>query len=113
MAEPPWSQYDQAFKRIWEKLDTLTKALESVSQDALLTKQQDIDVLLRTLLNSPLIRTSVDSAGRLRIVIDAAGTATPVTLSSVGNFPVDQRFEVIQRSNIEYGECQRNKFTFV
>ena len=90
-------------------------------------KLQDIDVLLRTLLNTPLARLAVDSAGRLRIIIDVAGTATPVTLASTvlaagtasigvlgagGVFPVDQRFELIQRANIEYNECQRSKFTF-
>jgi hypothetical protein len=36
--EAPWSQYDKAFKRIWEKLDALTKALESIAQDTLRVK---------------------------------------------------------------------------
>lgn len=80
-------------------------------------------VVLQHLINSPLGRLTVDSAGRLRILIDAAGTATPVTQSgtwsvaqsgtwNLGNFPVDQRWEIIQRANIEYNECQRSKFTF-
>ena len=72
-------------------------------------------VVLQHLINSPLGRLAVDSAGRLRILVDAAGTATPVTQSgtwNLGNFPVDQRWEIIQRANIEYNECQRSKFTF-
>ncbi len=80
-------------------------------------------VVLQHLINSSLGRLTIDSAGRLRILIDAAGTATPVTQSgtwsvaqsgtwNLGNFPIDQRWEMIQRANIEYNECQRSKFTF-
>jgi len=72
-------------------------------------------VVLQHLINSPLGRLAIDSAGRLRILVDAAGTATPVTQSgtwNLGNFPIDQRWEMIQRANIEYNECQRSKFTF-
>lgn len=77
----------------------------------------DIDVLLRTLLNTPLARLAIDSAGRLRIIIDAAGTSTPVTAtasqSGVWSAPTySVGSEVFQRSNIEYAECQRNKFSF-
>ena len=102
------------------KLDALTKALESISQDALLTKQQDIDTLLRTLLNTPLARLAVDSAGRLRIIIDVAGIATPVTISSgtvttvstlsaITTFPYGQSWELMQRANIEYDQIQRSR----
>lgn len=87
---------------------------------------QDIDQLLRTLLNTPLVRLAIDAAGRMRVIIDVAGTATPVTqsgtwnmtqtgtwiLSAGGVFPVDQRWELIQRANIEFAECQRNRMAF-
>jgi len=80
----------------------------------------DLLQILKQLVQSPLGRLAIDSTGRLRIIIDVAGVATPVTVSSGsvtvsagGVFPIDQRFEMIQRSNIEYNECQRSKFTFV
>jgi hypothetical protein len=75
----------------------------------------EMGMLSRSLMASPIMRMAPDSAGRLRIVIDVAGTATPVTQSGIwnlGNYPVDQRFEMIQRANIEYEECQRSKMTF-
>ena len=94
---------------------------------------QDIDQLLRTLLNNPMSRLALDATGRLRVVIDVAGVATPVTQSgtftvgisgtpsvsaaqsgawNLGNFPVDQRWELMQRADIEYAGCQRNRMTF-
>ena len=33
-----WERRHEAFKAIWEKLDALTKALESVKQDVLRVK---------------------------------------------------------------------------
>jgi len=33
-----WERRDQAFKAIWEKLDALTKALDSLAQDSLRVK---------------------------------------------------------------------------
>lgn len=41
-----------------------------------------------------------------------APAATTTNYVPVWTGPVDQRFELMQRSNIEYHECQRNKFTF-
>jgi hypothetical protein len=118
--EVAFGQYSEAYKAIWQKLAVLAKALESIGEDALLVKQLDIDVLLRTLLNTPLARLSVDSAGRLRIVIDVAGIATPVTISSgtvttvstlsaITTFPYGQSWELMQRANIEYDQIQRSK----
>ncbi len=131
MSGPVWGG-EATWSRLGDllaKLEALAKALESVSQDALLVKGLDIDLLLKTVLGTPLARLAVDSAGRLRIIIDAAGIATPVsgtvavtksgtwtldsqTITAGGVFPVDQRFELMQRANIEYNECQRRKFTF-
>lgn len=114
------------------KLEALAKALESISQDALLIKGLDIDLLLKTFLGTPLARLAVDSAGRLRIVIDVAGVATPVTqsgtftvglsagqtlatlttlttLSAITTFPYGQSWELMQRANIEYDQIQRSR----
>ena len=126
--EEPGSTEHMQLQKIRAKLDFLVKALESVSQDALVVKQLDIDVLLRTLLNSPLMRTTISSTGALRVSDDNKSvgyvtsganipTAGAPALGS-GNWtyvwcgPVDQRYEMIQRGNIEYAECQRSKFTF-
>jgi len=38
MSSVTWERRYEAFKALWEKLDALTKALESVSQDALRVK---------------------------------------------------------------------------
>jgi len=76
----------------------------------------DRDIILAQLVNL-LSRFAVDSSGRLRIVIDVAGTATPVTLastvvSSITSFPYGQAEEMKQRGDIQYDECQRGKMTF-
>jgi hypothetical protein len=77
----------------------------------------DLLQILKQLAQSPLGRLAIDSTGRLRIIIDAAGVATPIstvtTLSAITTFPYGQSWEMIQRSNIEYNEGQRSKFTFV
>lgn len=88
-----------------------------------------LDLLIRTLLNSPLVRTAITSTGLLQIaglpyttnISSSYGvnvpTGGPPTVGGgswawVWIGPVDQRWEIIQRSNIEYNECQRSKFTF-
>lgn len=38
MAQPEFERRGAAFKALWEKLDALTKALESISQDTLRVK---------------------------------------------------------------------------
>jgi len=55
--------------------------------------------------------TSVSSGGN----IATAGAPTLGTpyFFYVWQVPIDQRWEVMQRANIEYNECQRSKFTFV
>jgi hypothetical protein len=71
--------------------------------------------LLKMLIQSPLGRLAIDNYNRLRVIVDSVPT-TPVSQSgtwNLGNFPIDQRWEMIQRANIEYNECQRSKFTFV
>lgn len=115
--EVAYGQYAEAYRAIHKALVNLTKALESMAQDSLLTKQLDIDVLLRTILNTPAARLAVDSAGRLRIIIDVAGVATPVTISSgivtilsaITTFPYGQSWELMQRANIEYDQIQRSR----
>lgn len=88
--------------------------------EAVPIKLQDIDTLLRTLLNTPLARLAIDSAGRLRIIIDVAGVATPITISSgtvttlstlstITTFPYGQSWELMQRANMEYDQIQRSK----
>jgi hypothetical protein len=99
-------------------IKALTNALESIGSDTLLTKLQDIDMLLRTLLNTPLVRLTIDPAGRLKIVGDSYRLQSGAYPTS-GTFldvwaipPIDLREEYKQRSNIEYNECQRSKMTF-
>lgn len=38
MSDIKWGQYAEAYKAMWEKLDALTKALESVATDTLRVK---------------------------------------------------------------------------
>lgn len=74
---------------------------------------QGIDLLLRTLLNTPFARSAIDPQGRLRIIIDAAGTATPVSsLSTITTFPYGQQWDLVDSSFIAYTECQRSKMMF-
>jgi len=86
-----------------------------------------LDLLIRTLLNSPLARTAIAGGGQLRTVVEnisslwqpgniptgGAPTVGSANWATVWIGPVDQRWEIIQRSNIEYELCQRSKFTFV
>lgn len=78
--------------------------------------QVELDDAVRMLL-SLIPRLAVDSAGRLRVLIDAAGTSTPVSATmsgtwNLGNMPVDQRYEMQQRANIEFDAVQRSKMAF-
>lgn len=68
----------------------------------------DLLQIFKQFVQTPIGRLAIDSAGRLRIIQESVPT-TAVTIAAA---PVDQRFEMIQRSNIEYSECQRSKFTF-
>jgi len=79
--------------------------------------------LLNQILSGAPSRFAIDPQGRVRVLIDAAGTATPVTISSgtvttvstlsaITTSPYGQAWELRQRSNIEYNECQRSKMTF-
>ena len=105
---------------IKEKLDRIPQNPAREDGNLALTQRDINDLLqiLKQLVQTPLGRLAIDSTGRLRIIIDVAGAATPVsqsgtwTISAGGVFPVDQRWEIIQRANIEYNECQRSKFTF-
>jgi hypothetical protein len=38
MSEITWERRHEAFKALWDKLDALTKALDSLAQDALRVK---------------------------------------------------------------------------
>jgi hypothetical protein len=38
MSNVTWDRRSEAFKAIWDKLDALTKALDSLAQDALRVK---------------------------------------------------------------------------
>jgi len=90
----------------------------------------DLLQLFKMLVQSPLGRLAIDNINRLR-VFDENKTVTSIPSSSGTNVatggaptmgsgtwqlvwtgPVDQRWEIIQRANIEYNECQRSKFTF-
>jgi len=75
----------------------------------------DLLQLLKMLIQSPLGRLAIDNANRLRVAVDSsvAISATQSGTWNLGNFPVDQRWEMIQRANIEFNECQRSKFTFI
>ena len=81
---------------------------------------QSLYYLLQALLHTPISRLAIDGANRLRAVVEntvrtVVDNTVPVSQAgtwNLGNFPVDQRWEMIQRANIEYNECQRSKFTF-
>jgi len=73
----------------------------------------DLLQLLKMLIQSPLGRLAIDSANRLRTIVESTVAVTQSGTWNLGNFPVDQRWEMIQRANIEFNECQRSKFTFV
>ncbi len=107
-------------------------------QGQLTAVQQDIDMLTRLILNSPLLRTAIDGSNQLRTVpavsIPISGTLQGVGFTGsnatinaptngapangtvyympVWTGPVDQRWELIQRANIEYNEAQRSKMAF-
>lgn len=78
--------------------------------------------LFKMLIQSPIGRLAIDSSGRLKMVIDLAGVATPVTQSGTWSvtengiwmMPTYSNDNIqFQLSFIEYNECQRSKFTFV
>jgi hypothetical protein len=73
----------------------------------------DILQLLKMLIQSPLGRLAIDSTNRLRTIVEGTAAVTQSGTWNLGNFPIDQRWEMVQRANIEYNECQRSKFTFV
>jgi hypothetical protein len=73
----------------------------------------DLLQLFKMLVQSPIGRLAIDNAGRLRIIIDASSTATPVSQSGNWSMPTYSNGSVVfQLANIEYNECQRSKFTF-
>jgi len=105
--------------RLDEPLDTSPSFSnqDEVSYRALVDDQRHVqtdiveilDILLRTLLNSPLVRVSIDSAGRLRTLLESSA----VSQSGAWSFPTySSGSAVFQLANIEYNECQRSKFTF-
>lgn len=76
--------------------------------------QQDLRallVVLQQLVNSPLQRVRITSDNSL--VISGTVYAIQSGTWNLGNFPYHQQWELIQRANIEYNECQRSKFTFI
>jgi hypothetical protein len=88
---------------------------------------QELDALLRYMLQSGMFQTSVDSAGRLRVIIDVSGTATPVTESGTWNVglssgsnviggvtlsPYGQGMDLEQKMYLVYQGAQRDKMTF-
>ena len=94
-----------------------------VDSDGRLRVREDGEILKAPQALDILQRLAIDAAGRLRVVIDVAGTATPVTLTSttittlpalpsITTFPYGQSEELKQRSNVEFMECQRNRMTF-
>lgn len=90
----------------------------------------DLVQLFKLFLQSPIGRLALDSSNRLRVNVDVAPsgvtsvtaggnipTAGAPTIGSLSAYhmwkvPVDQRWEMIQRANIEF-EVQRDRFTFV
>jgi hypothetical protein len=70
----------------------------------------DLLQLLKMLIQSPLGRLAIDSANRLRVILESSG----VYQSGVWMMPSWTPGNIqYQLSNIEYNECQRSKFTFV
>ncbi len=73
-----------------------------------------LTMTLQQLIQTPLGKLSMDSAGRLRILVDASGTTLPVSQSGNWMFPAYAPGSMMfQLANIEYNECQRSKFTFI
>jgi hypothetical protein len=100
------SDMDETDKlQIWYE-DAELPALESGNLNALLQ-------LLRMLIQGPIGRLAIDASNRLRTVVEGTLSVSQSGTWNLGNFPIDQRWEMIQRANIEYNECQRSKFTFV
>jgi hypothetical protein len=86
-----------------------------------------LDALLRCMSQTALFQTRVDSSGRLCVIIDAAGTATPVTMSGtwtvglstgtnvIGGVtfsPYGQAMDLEQTMYLGYQNAQRDKMTF-
>jgi hypothetical protein len=102
---------------ITSNTSNLDVALSSVASENTLEEigasVTNLYILLQALLQTPLSRLAIDGGGRLRIVIDAAGVATPVTQSGAWMMPTYSNGSIVfQLANIEYNECQRSKFTF-
>jgi len=94
---------------IWDVLDNVRIYEDKVG----LSKDETLTFLALCL--STIQRLAIDSTGRLKVMIDVAlpaGTNIIGYIGAGGVFPIDQRYEMMQRANIEFNECQRSKFTF-
>lgn len=104
-----------------------TGAAEEETLAALREMTNTLETLTRLLAQSPINRTRVNASSDLAVTAGISGQASAgnsgaITSGapSVGTTtwlpvwvgPVDQRFEMAQRSNIEYSEAQRSRFTF-
>jgi hypothetical protein len=112
---------DGSLKSLLETIASNTSALDVnlssvASQNTLEEIQVPVEIifkLMHILLQTPINRIAIDSAGRLRVIIDASGAATPVTQSGTWMMPTYSNDNIqFQLSFIEYNECQRSKFTF-
>ena len=108
----PEGQYEKAFKNLFHELQKMNQLLAILGR-----------LTLTTTPNAGL-RVSADNftpgtiygANGIPTGSGTLGSASPLVATSnplaVFQVPIDQRWEVMQRANIEYNECQRSKMTF-
>jgi hypothetical protein len=108
----PSGQYEKAFKSIFQELQKLNQLLAILGR---LTLSTTPNAGLRVSADNFTVGT-IYGANGIPTGSATLGSASPAVATSypvpVFQVPIDQRFEVMQRGNIEYNECQRSKMAF-
>jgi hypothetical protein len=108
----PSGQYEKAFKNIFHELQKLNQLLAILGKLTITTTPAQG---LRVSADNFTVGT-IYGANGIPTGSATLGAASPLVATSypvpVFQVPVDQRFEVMQRANIEYNECQRSKMAF-
>jgi hypothetical protein len=114
--EEPWypeGQYEKAFKNIFHELQKLNQLLAILGKLTITTSPaQALRVSADNLTATTVYGANTIPAGSSTLGAAAPSVATQTGVVPVFQIPVDQRFEVMQRANIEYNECQRSKMAF-
>jgi hypothetical protein len=113
--EEPWypeGQYEKAYKNIFHELQKLNQLLAILGRLAISPTPANA---LRVSADNLTVGT-VYGANGIPSGSSTLGAAAPLLATSspiaVFQIPIDQRWEVMQRANIEYNECQRSKMAF-